>query len=904
MLTLLLRSSLKSAFLRITSLALVAFLAACSGGSGQETTSSDIVVVDDIDDGFVYTGPDAINEDVLRFQQSLFLTVTPDNRCAGCHTPDAPSPVEPYFARSDDVNVAYETISPLVNLGEPGASRIVEKVVTEAHNCFAADLIQCEGILTRGVEAWASENGAGEENVIALSAPQEKEVGASLSFPEESTIFAETLYPLLRGEAQCFECHSEDGTRARQQPFFASSNLEQAYIAAQTRINLNDAASLRDPVVAGAPRPSSRLLVRLRDEGHNCWTDPSGALAPCVYSANEMEDALTAFLNALPPPATIDESLQAVASRAVNLTQDGVIASSGGRFESNVIALYEFRAGAGSTAFDFSGVDPSLNLNLVGDVSWVGSFGLRFNGGIAFGNVDDSAKLFTRLRRTGEYSLEAWVIPANVTQDGPARIVTYSGGVDDRNFTLGQTLYDYDFLSRSSEIDESEFLSTPSADEVLQATLQHVVVNYHSLRGRQIYVNGELVAEDETVAGNLNNWDDIYALSLGGEVGGIDSWAGTIRLLAIHERRLTEEQVVENFEAGVGQKFFLLFGVSHLVDMPEAYVVFEVEVFDDFSYLFSNPFFRSLDTSATPPAGGIHLQGLRIGLNGLEATAGQAFANIDITIDENTYRPEGTPLVLNGSTGTVIASQQGQDIDEFFLTFDVIGDNQFDRPAIPVPSREAVAIVDRRSDFGTRNFGEINATLATVTGVSANEVGVQLVYDAVIQQLPQIEDPTGFLPAHQAGVMQLSVAYCTALVEDNGLRSSVFPGFNFGSAVNDSNVGLVVDPLLSRMNAGLIEINPGIFTQLSNQPSLDSFAERQFIDLDGNPATTDDIELQRDSNGDVVTVDVGGSDELLADLILEIYASSVGSSSTQEATERAVISGCTAAVGSAVMLLQ
>ena len=49
--------------------------------------------------------------------------------------------------------------------------------------------------------------------------------------------------------------------------------------------------------------------------------------------------------------------------------------------------------------------------------------------------------------------IETWVAPANVSQEGPARIVSYSGGTTLRNFTLGQTQYNYDFLNRNVNSD-------------------------------------------------------------------------------------------------------------------------------------------------------------------------------------------------------------------------------------------------------------------------------------------------------------------------------------------------------------------------------------------------------------------------------------------------------------------
>ena len=838
-------------------LVISALFVGCSGGSGDDLIQEGNVQQEQEpgESVLVYNGPDAISEDVASFRVNVWDNLAGDDRCGACHNEVAG--IAPQFLRRDNINDAYQTTlntlfqgELLANLEVPSMSGMVLQAAS-GHNCWLDEPSVCADIITRYIEAWAAEGGQSNENVIVLTAPEEKEVGASLSFPEDSGVFATTIYPVVREEGDCADCHAEDGSRMRQQPYFASANVNTAYLAAQPRINLNDAAALRDPVQQGAPRPSSRLLVRLRDESHNCWEDPAGGDA-CAYSAGEMEQAIADFLNQIPPPAAIDEELQAVASRAVNLVQDGVVASSGGRFEADVVALYEFSFGSGNTAFDRSGVDPALNLTLSGDVTWLGSFGLRFAGGKAQGNTVDSAKLRNRIQRTGQYSIEAWVVPANVTQDGPARIVTYSGDGDNRNFTLGQTLYNYDFLSRSSEIDQSDQLSTPDADEILQATLQHVVVNFDPFEGRSIYVNGELIATDPTLGGNLNEWNDTYALALGSEVDNMDRWAGSIRLLAIHERTLTEEQILNNFETGVGQKFFLLFGVSHLVDMPQAYVVFEVEVFDDYSYLFTNPFFISLDRNAVPPAGGIQISGIRIGINGQEASIGQAFANVDTTINADNYNPDNGAVLA--SIGSVIASEQGQNADEFFLTFDTIGTNTYARPAPEVPVAAPPVIADQQSDFGTRIFGEINATMAKMTGVSANNTNVSQVYNSVIQQLPQVESVDAFLPSHQAGIMQLAVAYCTELVSNPG---GYFGGASLnGTITSPAQADVFLEPLLENITAHEIE-----GSVLASSP--------------------------------VLTAGGDGVQELLAQMMVDFGDA-----------EQATIAACTSLAGSAIMLMQ
>ena len=79
--------------------------------------------------------------------------------------------------------------------------------------------------------------------------------------------------------------------------------------------------------------------------------------------------------------------------------------------------MYQFKTGTGTTAYDTSGVSPKLDLTLSGNVTWVGGWGINFAGGKAQGLATDSTKLHDMITSTGEYSIEAWVAPANVTQD-------------------------------------------------------------------------------------------------------------------------------------------------------------------------------------------------------------------------------------------------------------------------------------------------------------------------------------------------------------------------------------------------------------------------------------------------------------------------------------------------------
>ncbi len=765
----------------------LAGLAGCSGSSGQDPEPGVNTGVDNTDNTIQYNGPAPTTDDVQNFKVNVWDNLAGPDRCGACHVEGNQAPM---FVRADDINLAYQAANAIVDLSAPALSRMVTKV-GEGHNCWRPEASVCADTITNYIQAWAGDSGAEPQEII-LTAPVIKEVGNSRSFPADSSQFASLIQePYL--VPYCGSCHSEDAA-LQQQPYIGSTDPDVSYDAAKARINLDDPGN-------------SRLVTRLRNEFHNCWGN-------CTSDANLMQAAIQAFADGI-PLTEVDPSL--VVSRALTIP-DGVVASSGGRIQSAAIALYEFKTGSGGTAYDTSGVDPAADLTLEGNIGWVGSWGIQINdGGIAKASTAGSAKLFDLIRATGEYSIEAWVIPDNVTQDGPARIVTYSGSTETRNFTLGQTLYNYNFMTRSSNYDENgmPMLSTPDADEVLQATLQHVVATFDPIDGRRIYVNGELVIEDGAPGGDLNEWNDTFALALGAELGGMEQWLGTVRLLAIHNRVLEPEQITANFEAGVGQKFFLLFNVSHLIDMPEAYVVMGVEQYDNYSYLFNSPFFISLDDAAAP-ANDIVIQGIRIGINGKEAAVGQAFANVDVTINSSNYDAGGVSL---SSLGTVIELEKGPDADEFFLTFDRIGDVTYNRPTPAAPAPAEPANLGEQSDIGLRTFAEINATMAAVTNVDPTTPAVADVYQTVQQQLPTAEAIDGFLAAHQAGVMQLSVAYCTEMVTNN--LDSFLQKYGYPTSVTLPEG--IIDPLITALVANEIDVG-GTPTVLANQPDPADFS--------------------------------------------------------------------------------
>jgi Concanavalin A-like lectin/glucanases superfamily len=785
---------------------------------------------------FLYKGEKpAATADIIKFQNELWVNIAVKDKCGGCHATQAPD-----FAREDDINLAYNVVfdNNLVNLQKPAESRLVTKVST-GHNCWVSDSSVCADIITGWITKWAGDQ-ATQANSVELKAPADKDIANSKSFPADSSLFASTVHPIVK--EYCSRCHSE-GANTKQQPYFASEDPDVAYQAAKSKIRLDNPGA-------------SRLVQRLVIDSHNCWDD-------CTANGAEMTAAITAFTNGI-PLVQVDPNL--VVSKAVGLS-DAFVLTSGGRIDSEIIAKYEFKTGKGSTAYDNSG--SGIDLNILGNVDWSSAWGVKIDdGGRLQATTANSRKLANHIMSTGEYSIEAWVIPDSVDQgmndNNPARIVSYSGGNDQRNFTLGQYEYNYSFLNRSdqSDINGTPEIHTADDDQLLQATLQHVVVTFNPLDGRKIYVNGELADVDDPDQGAvLRDWDNGFAFVLGNETTGAATtqWKGSIRFVGMHKRALSAADIKKNFDVGVGARYLLLFNISELIDLPGSFIVFEVQQLDDFGYLFSAPFFTNLEDRA--PASSIPLRGIRIGVNGEEAPTGQAFANLNTNIEAGQIVDKRQLL---SRIGTVVEAKTGPDEDVFFLTFDQIGNESYTRVVAAVPEPAAPAVTPGQALIGVRNFAEISATLSTLTGVSPTATKVRDTYTKVEQQLPTSTVINGFLASHQMGVTQLAVAYCSELVDSTSLRANFFPGFNFGAsagaAFDTNGRNQIINPLLNKLLADEVDNSSGGPTKLNNQ---------------ADPAV-----LRTELNNLISTISATGT------------------------TSTTVKAACSASLGSAVMLLQ
>ena len=243
-------------------------LTACSG-SGPATEANPVTTPPNQP---TYSGPPPATADVQAFRINLWDNIKATNRCGQCHTVGGQTPM---FARQDDVNQAYDAANTVVNLTDPSQSRMVLKV-GGGHNCWLSSPSACADILTTWITNWAGA-AAGTGTQIKLLPPTNRDVASSRNFPDTPPAAYAGVHNLLT--QFCSRCHTSSATTP-QSPFFAAADIDESYAAAKTKINLDTPAQ-------------SRLVVRLRDEFHNCWATTPGGQPDCPGSAAAEEGILT-----------------------------------------------------------------------------------------------------------------------------------------------------------------------------------------------------------------------------------------------------------------------------------------------------------------------------------------------------------------------------------------------------------------------------------------------------------------------------------------------------------------------------------------------------------------------------------------------------------------------------------
>lgn len=134
--------------------------------------------------------------------------------------------------------------------------------------------------------------------------------------------------------------------------------------------------------------------------------------------------------------------------------------------------------------------------------------------------------------------------------------------------------------------------------------------------------------------------------------------------------------------------------------------------------------------------------------------------------------------------------------------------------------------------IGIKNYLQINATFAALTGVAPDNNAVANIFEEVKGGLPGNNDIAMFSASVQNAIGKLAAEYCNEMVGDNTLREAAVPGFDFDGNVAASLNGAGVDTLVN----GLVGSFWRGFESASDQMSVDMLKQLA-NDLKGDVGT-------------------------------------------------------------------
>jgi hypothetical protein len=605
---------------------------------------------------------------------------------------------------------------------------------------------------------------------------------SGVSEAEQIQFFSQTLWPVLNGNT-CGGCHSVAGGR----PFaLADPDIALAY---RTLVN-------NSKINFGTPS-ASRVYVQVAANSHNCWTND------CQADSAIILQQIQAWITLIENAGGSSTGGQAVGQQGTLLSDqvaatNGVEDVGGERVTTNMIAFWRFDEKTGTVARDTSGVPPAMDITLGLDTIFMDSYGIDFSAGTASASTAASRKLYDHIADptygTGQYSIEMWLVPANTNQ--MADMLRYSNDIRVR-----QRLYQYDLRNRStapsipSGNNGVAQLVTYDQDRDLQAGMQHMVMTWDRFNGMKIFVNGVDTGDvDAFTGGQLWNWATNSRLTLGNS--GDTGWFGQIRMLAIYRAALKQDQILQNFRAGVGLRLTLSFDISQFAGAGSR-IEMSLSQLDDQSYLLCAP------TIITGNVG-IRVRGMRVRVNGSESPVGQAFSRLNTIVTSSRQQISSQCTMVENLPGP----------ETFQLAFEGLG--QWLDPVTPTvwpPITYDYAGAEVLPTNGIRDFARVNETMSTLTNVPTDVPTVEATFTDVMQQLPGAADLRTFVSSQQVGIAKLALDYCSELVDDTVERDLFFdqgPVFEWNAVPATAFLNNVAEDKRLRITGPLVDKMMGV----------------------------------------------------------------------------------------------
>jgi uncharacterized protein YjiK len=240
----------------------------------------------------------------------------------------------------------------------------------------------------------------------------------------------------------------------------------------------------------------------------------------------------------------VSNELGSITSRAARLS---VVPAD--RVTTGLESFYDFDEGEGTVARDTSGTGTPLDLDLIGTgYTWTADGitldGARLQSPVAATKVSDA------VRASNEYTMEVWLTPSVASPTAPAWVAGIARTTTSRNAVLSQGFG----ISAPTDVWEHRLRSSGSYSgrvthsPVTAGTRVHLVVTRLANGNYRIYVDG--IRRGVGSSPGTLTWDRTLPLVVGADATGGNPFSGTIDMVAVYSRALTDAEVAQNHQAG------------------------------------------------------------------------------------------------------------------------------------------------------------------------------------------------------------------------------------------------------------------------------------------------------------------------------------------------------------------
>lgn len=190
-----------------------------------------------------------------------------------------------------------------------------------------------------------------------------------------------------------------------------------------------------------------------------------------------------------------------------------------------------------------------MDLGISGNVTWnPGGNGVVMSGGTgSVASLGSATKVINALQLTNTSTFEAWVEPVNLKLVAP--IVSIDSGASSRNFVMLQRKNDMEIILWHTNKDNDGHPRILTSTDPLTQNLIYLVHTYDGAT-EKLYVDGVVHPTMVLSSGTYANWVTTETFSVGNLATLDAGWKGTVRLVAVYDRPLSEAEVQQNFAAG------------------------------------------------------------------------------------------------------------------------------------------------------------------------------------------------------------------------------------------------------------------------------------------------------------------------------------------------------------------